>query len=110
MPIIFGHQGITGDVTGTLVRLRSLTASLERFSAGEWPTERELSVSPLLDAFRLGTRSLPCLVGVCDDHPRLEGPLITTSEIWALAPEFGWARTFSRLYRLGEPVHTRNPS
>src|SRR4051812_12297915 len=29
-------------------------------------------------------------------------PTIRTSEVWLLAPELRWARTFSRLYRLGE--------
>lgn len=102
MPIIIGHRGILGDVAGTLARLEALASDLERFGSGETPSVRELEAAPLLDPFAISTRSLPCLVGGNGGHPILKGPTVTTSEVWAIAPELGWARTYSRLYRLGE--------
>ena len=102
MPIIIGHRGILGDVAGTLARLESLVSDIERFGSGEMPGAQELDAAPLLDPFAISTRSLPCLVGGNGGHPILKGQFVTTSEVWAIAPELGWARTYSRLYRLGE--------
>ena len=104
MPIIIGHRGILGDVTGTLARLESLVSDIERFGSGEMPSARELEAAPLLSPYAIGTRTVPCLVGGNSGHPILKGPVITTSDVWIMAPEFGWARTYSRLYRLGEPA------
>ena len=69
------------------------------------PSAEELEAAPVLDPFAISTRSLPCLVGGNGGHPILKGPTVTTSEVWAIAPELGWARTYSRLYRLGRPMH-----
>ena len=104
MPIIIGRRGILGDIAGTLARLEALASDLERFGSGEMPSPEELDAAPLLDPFAISTRPLPCLIGGNGDHPILKGPAITTSEVWIIAPDFGWARTYSRLYRLGEPV------
>ena len=106
MPIIIGHRGILGDVAGMLARLEALASDLERFGSGKMPSARELEAAPLLDPFAISTRSLPCLVGGNGGHPILKGPTVTTSELWAIAPELGWARTYSRLYRLGEPMRS----
>ena len=76
------------------------SGDLERFGSGETPSVRELEAAPLLDPFAIGTHSLPCLVGGNSGHPILKGPTVTTSEVWAIAPELGWARTYSRLYPL----------
>ena len=104
MPIIIGHRGILGDVAGTLARLEALVSDLERFGSGNRPSAEELEAAPLLDPFAVSTRPLPCLVGGNGGHPILKGPVITTSKAWAIAPELGWARTYSRLYRLGRPM------
>jgi hypothetical protein len=42
-------------------------------------------------------------VGRMTGHPTCVGSLSITSGLWVLAPEFGWARTLSRFYRLGRP-------
>jgi hypothetical protein len=105
MPIFIGHRGIIGDIAGTIARLEALVSHLERVGSGEMPSIQELEAAPLLDPFAVSTRPLPCLVGGNGGHPVLRGPLITTSEVWVMAPELGWARTYSRLYRLGEPFH-----
>ena len=54
--------------------------------------------------------SRPCLLGDIQGHPLLRGPRIETSELWAFAPELGWARTMSRFYRLGRPHGTEDVS
>lgn len=105
MPIIVGHQRIVGDVAGDIARLESLVAALDRIGSGEMSTTAELEAAPLLDPYCLDTCTLPCLIGANQDHPVLKGPVIRTTEVWALATELGWARTLSRLYRLGRPVH-----
>ena len=125
MPIIIGHRGILGDIAGTLARLEALASDLEHFGSGETPSVRELEAVPLLDPFAISMHSLPCLprnathslqrervgdgVGRNGGHPILKGPTVTTSKVWAIAPELGWARTYSRLYRLGEFMHPRDP-
>lgn len=108
MPIIIGHWGVLGDITGTLARLEALASDLERFGSGEMPSVQELEAAPLLDPFAISTRSLPCLVGGNGGHPILRGPTVTTSEVWAIAPKLGWARTYSRLYRLGDLMRLGN--
>lgn len=37
-------------------------------------------------------------------HPIANGPVVQTSEIYALASDWTWVRTRSRLYRLGQPL------
>ena len=105
MPIIVGHQRVVGDVAGEVARLESLVAALDRIGSGGMPTAAELEAAPLLDPYCLDTCTLPCLIGANQGHPVLKGPIIRTTEVWALATELGWARTLSRLYRLGRPVH-----
>lgn len=105
MPIIIGHRGILGDITGTLARLEALVSDLERFGSGEMPSAQELAAAPLLEPFAISTRRLSCLIGGNRGHPILTGQFVTTSEVWVLAPELGWARTYSRLYRPGEHMH-----
>ena len=105
MPIIVGHRRIVGDVAGEIARLESLVAALDRIGGGEMPTAAELKAAPLLDPYRLDTCTMTCLIGANRDHPTLKGPVICTTEVWALAPELGWARTLSRLYRLGRSMH-----
>lgn len=102
MPIIVGHRRLIGDIAGELARLESLVSALERFGNGELPTARELKDAPLISPFTMGTLHLPCLVGGNINHPVRTGPIIRTSELWVMAPQLGWARTYSRLYRLGE--------
>lgn len=108
MPIIIGHRGTLGDIAGTLARLEALASDIERFGSGEMPSVQELEAAPLLNPYAISTRSLPCLVGGNGGHPILKGPTVTTSEVWAIAPELGWARTYSRLYRLGDFMNPGN--
>ena len=106
MPIIVGRQRIVGDVAGEIARLESLVSDLDHLGSGGMPTAEVLEAAPLLDPWCLGTCMLPCLVGGNTGHPTLRRRFVQTTEIWALAPELGWARTLSRYYRLGRPMQS----
>ncbi|MCW3477547.1 DUF6634 family protein [Limobrevibacterium gyesilva] len=101
MTIIVGRRHIVGDVAGLVARLEALVTDLERLATGDRPSIAELARAPLLDPVGFGTRELPCLVGGNQGHPFLTGPVIKTSDVWALSLDLGWARTLSRYYRLG---------
>ncbi len=75
-----------------IARLESLLADLERFGSGHFPDDAELEKAPKLDPFTLGERTARCLVGGNVGHPILKGQFISTSKLWVLAPELGWAR------------------
>ena len=56
----------------------------------------------------LARRAVPCLVGVASGHPRIsDGKPLLSSELYYLDPERGFARTFSRWYRLGDQASPR---
>jgi hypothetical protein len=110
MTILITNRGHHGDLERDLARLESLTADFRRLAAGGPPTAESLRSAPVLDQYRLATRPLLSLIGVCLEHPRLNGPIITTSDLWVFAPDLGWARTLSRFYRLGRPAGTENAS
>ena len=79
-----------------------LAADIERIAGGVAPTEPDLEAAPLLDGWRPGVVWHEVLLGTVVDHPRLgTKPTITTSQLFCLDLERGWARTWSRFYRLG---------
>ena len=93
---------ISGHLTAHIGRLESLLADLERFSIGQMPTEAEIAAAPLLDPVIVAARPIPCLTGGNGGHPYVRGPLVHTSPLIVMASDLGWARTYSRLYRLGD--------
>lgn len=95
----FDIQGIEGEIIG----LRRLADDLERIVAGNAPTEAELAEAPIIDRYYLRTRPVSALGGHVTGHPFLTGDdrPVRTSEVWVYAPDLGWARTWSRWYRLG---------
>ena len=103
MPIFVGREGIRGDIFQNIARVEQIAADLELIARGELPSEHALSSAPFIDAWKVVLRPVPCLVGICGDHPRLNGPVVTTTDLWVFAPDLGWARTLSRFYRLGTP-------
>ncbi|WP_420024058.1 DUF6634 family protein (plasmid) [Cereibacter azotoformans] len=72
------------------------------------PTKADLADAPGLDHWRpvLTLGGVPLLWGRVSRHPRLGDALITTSPLIALDRDAGWARTFSRWYKLGVPFDT----
>jgi hypothetical protein len=89
-------------------KLRRLASDLARIRAGEGPTAAELENAPLLDGWARIVRPAHCLAGAVRGHPRLgDRPLIATTEVFAIDPVRGWARTYSRFYALGATLEER---
>lgn len=82
-------------------RATAALAALERS-----PTPEDLAHAPLAETWiplvKDGT-DLPVLWGYVTGHPLLGDRFIRTSPLIGLSRETGWARTFNRWYRLGEP-------
>ena len=79
--------------------------------ANVYPTEEELAVAPFLDKWEVvrDAFNYTILYGRVTRHPTLRGPAIKTSPLLWLNALAGWARTFSRFYRLGEPLSAGRP-
>lgn len=82
-------------------RVHSLSKDLHRYQSGIGPSREEIEAAPVLSNWSLGQRLEPALLGVAVDHPLLGTRSVLTSPLYILDREAGWARTFSRLYRLG---------
>jgi hypothetical protein len=93
-PHMFEDQNFISKATAAL-------AALER-----GPKPEDLAQAPLAELWialvKDGT-DLPFLWGYVTGHPLLRDRFIRTSPLIGLNRETGWARTFSRWYRLGEP-------
>lgn len=85
-----------------LARLEALVVDMEELRSGN-PPQRLAGAAPILDHWLVGTRAIPCLVGLSTGHPKLtgEGRPIATSDLWLMSEDRRWARTLSRWYRLG---------
>ena len=103
MTISVGPDGAPEDLDDIIGRLERLAVDLRRIARREAPTSTELGSAPLVDNWVLDPRPHVCLVGDLYGHPILRGPMVRTTEVWAIAPAQGWARTLSRFYRLGRP-------
>lgn len=71
------------------------------------PMPETLAGAPVLRHWLpvLDPGAVPCLIGNVSGHPKLEdGKRINTSKLLALDPAGGWARTWSRWYRLEDPL------
>ena len=83
---------------------RRLAADIELIAAGG-PTAGDLDGAPILDQWRPVQRSTSALVGIVCGHPTMRDWRPTmTSELFAIDPDMGWARTWSRFYALGRPA------
>ena len=92
-----------GDEPASLLaKLEALTRDIRRIRAGIVPSAADLETAPVLHGWAPASREAACLTGTVRLHPRLgSGGLITTSEVYAIDPSRGWARTYSRFYILG---------
>jgi hypothetical protein len=89
-----------GDVATTIANLRALAADLERMTM--FQPSSELNDAPMISNWSRTNRSIGALAGLVVGHPTLPNKLVVTSEVFAIDEQRGWARTFSRFYRLGE--------
>lgn len=104
--VIFSQGLAAGETLAReTARLTSLVADMERILAGTLPETIVTEAPPILDRWVLGSRVVPCLVGLSTGHPELVGHnrMISTSDVWLLSDDMAWARTASRWYRLGRP-------
>lgn len=77
--------------------LKPLVADMEAFLEGNGPSQEFLDEAPVIDQWSISTRKISCLEGVLHHHPLL-GSLVpngTTSQLWLLNKDQGWARTLS---------------
>ncbi|MDF3606669.1 ATP-dependent Lon protease [Paracoccus sp. DMF-8] len=70
------------------------------------PSEADLALAPVLSDWKaaISPGGHVMLWGEVADHPLLGHASITTSQLIAIDPEAGWARTASRWYRLGRSI------
>ncbi|AMB44807.1 MULTISPECIES: DUF6634 family protein [Methylobacteriaceae] len=84
-------------------KYRSLADDLECISEGQHPDERKLRDAPLLLDWRVFIAPIPHLQGIVVGHPEIaDGAMCRTSGLITFDPFAGYARTFSRFYRLGD--------
>ena len=70
------------------------------------PSEADIAKAPVLSDWMPAISPVGhvILLGQVVGHPILGRRSITTSQLIAIHPEAGWARTVSRWYRLAEPI------
>jgi hypothetical protein len=92
---------------GNLIKLQATLSTLtndirELRSHDDRPSAALLEHAPLLEQWSFAIIQRPCLMGAVEGHPLL-GDLsrMHTSELFAIDQAAGWARTWSRYYRLG---------
>jgi len=101
--VIDGRRKILGDVRAEIVRLEELLIDLKHIDAGHMPESRNVLFAPLIHDWRIVPWPTATLTGTVAGHPSVvDGRPAVTSAITVFAPELGWARTGSRLYRLGD--------
>lgn len=84
--------------------LTSLLCDIRDLQAGEIPRQMDLSAAPAIDQWSYGLVPARCIVGSVREHPILGNcARVHTSQLVLIDPENGWARTWSRYYRLGAP-------
>jgi hypothetical protein len=84
--------------------LTSLLRDVRYLRTGGMPRPADLSAAPVIDQWSYGLVPARCIVGSVRGHPILgNSARIHTSELILIDPEHGWARTWSRYYRLGTP-------
>lgn len=83
--------------------IQKLAVDLQLIRTGTGPTPEQLAEAPIIEAWRLGVRAEPALIGFVSRHPFVSGNAVTSS-LYVLDPELGYARTLSRFYRLGKEI------
>jgi hypothetical protein len=108
--IVVGEAGVRGPIERYTTKLRALLSDLQDLEAGRLDWQARIVDAPMLHPWWLTCRQEPCLRGGNFGHPTLTADALTTSGLWILSETQGWARTFSRFYRLGEPIHRAAPA
>jgi hypothetical protein len=89
----------------TIADARRLADDLDRLLSHGQPSDADLAGAPIIDCWQSALRPQRALVGVVTGHPSIgPGRPAVTSALYAFDPVAGWARTWSRFYRVGRPV------
>lgn len=104
MVIFIDRSGPAHGISLQIEKTEALLLDLKRFANRQFPTSAELEAASLIDEYQIAPRELPALRGRTYKHPLLGSTSVMTTELWAIAPSLGWARTWSRFYRLGFPA------
>lgn len=90
--------------------LTNLLEDVRKLETGEAISPNGLNNAPIIDKWEFGLVPTRCIVGAISGHPYLSpGARARTSQIILCDATNGWARTWSRYYRLGEPEPSRRP-
>jgi hypothetical protein len=101
MPILNHGPGPFPHLARSAAKHRALAEDLERIARGEHPTPDDLRNAPILFEWHVFLAPVPHLEGIVFGHPYIsDGHICRTSELSTLDPQSGYARTFSRFYRL----------
>jgi hypothetical protein len=94
------------DLSRSLPSLERLIADLRHLANGGEIDPAVLTAAPLLASWAVGATWVPerILVGRVTGHPLIPDGPCRTSRLFAISPDGGYARTFSRWYRLGTPA------
>ena len=85
-------------------RLTKLLRDIRDLRAGEMPRSTDVRAAPIIDKWSYAFVPACCIAGSVRGHPVLGNRTsVHTSELILIDPERGWARTWSRYYRLGVP-------
>ena len=109
MPLILPSSD-PGDLAAIAAQARDLADALRRLAYnGGRPSAADLAGATVIDCWLPTTRLAPALIGLVTGHPRVgsesaKGTI--TSEVFAVNTTAGWARTWSRFYRLGDAAPT----
>jgi hypothetical protein len=89
---------------GSLAQARALSDDLAAIIERGGPSAADLAQAPVIDLWRPAVRTQTGLLGVVAGHPGIiDGHRALTTSIFAIDVDAGWARTWSRFYRLGRP-------
>jgi hypothetical protein len=93
------------QISRYLPKLKRLLADTTYILENGAPDPDALRSAPVLMNYRFGFREEVCLVGEAFGHPRLGDNEIVTTQLFMMPQHGGWARTFSRFYRLENSPH-----
>lgn len=93
-----------GSLSSFQDSLTSLLCDIRDLRVGEIPCPMDLSAAPVIDQWSYGLVPTRCIVGAVRGHPILgDRARVHTSQLILIDAKSGWARTWSRYYRLGAP-------
>lgn len=101
---LYRKNGLNRSAADDVRKLRKLADDLERLSAGHTPTDADLANAARVNAYEITARPVPVLYGLNEGHPNLVSDTPQSTQLWVLNQQEGWARTYSRYYRLGQSL------